>query len=293
MLKISVGSAPSHWGIRKLEGFYEELAESPADYVYLGETVCSERPCFPPDFAGRIRDELTQAGKEVYASSLMLVRGKEQYRAFADLARRIGRVEINNPAFLHLAGQYPAVTGVFLNVYNSETARILAQHMIKRIVFPCELGLQSVTSIAKRCAVATEVIVHGHITTAISHTCHTRRSSGYDDDGCGMLCGDYPEGMVLEAGNRPMFRIDGPLTLSAAVYCLVEYLPHLERAGVDTVRILPQQNHTARIVRIYRDVLDNRIQPRDALAELKTFCTSGLCNGWLLGKAGWIYESSN
>ncbi len=292
-MKISVGPAPSHWGRNKIESFYCELAQSPADYVYLGETACAERSCFSPDFLGRIHDELTQAGKEVYASSLTLVKDERQYRAFRDLSQRIQRIEINSPAFLGFARHYPAVTGIFLNVYNSVAADILAERKVKRIVLHPELGSQSVASIAKRCTVAPEVVVHGHIPIAISAACQTARSLGRNGDGCGKLCRRYPEGMVLEAGDRPLFRIEGPQTLSAATYCLVEYLPQLAKAGVDTVRVLPQWNHTGRIVRIYREVLEHRRDCGDAAEELRAISPTGLCNGWFLGKAGWIYESPN
>ncbi len=292
-MKISVGPAPSHWGRERIENFYHELARCPVDYVYLGETVCPARSCFLPDFLDKLCDELTQAGKKVYISSLTLVRSEKQYRAFSDLARRVRHIEINSPAFLGLARHYHAVTGMFLNVYNSATADILAEYMVKRIVLSSELSFQSVASIAKRCTVATEVVVHGHIPIAISGKCHTTRSLGQNGDGCRQLCRQYPEGVVLEAGDRSMFRVDGPQTLSASTYCLVEYLPQLAQAGVDTVRILPQWNHTGRIVRIYRDVLEQRRYCVDAAEELKAISPTGLCNGWFLGKAGWVYESPN
>jgi collagenase-like PrtC family protease/predicted lipid carrier protein YhbT len=263
------------------------------DYVYLGETACPDRSCFSPDFLGRLSDELTRAGKEVYASSLILVRDEEQHGLFKNFARQIQRIEINSPAFLGFARCYPTVIGMFLNVCNSATANILAKHKVERIVLPPELGFQSVASIAKMCTAATELVVHGHIPIAISGTCQTARSLGRNGDGCGRLCQYYPEGMVLEAGDQPLFRIEGPQTLSASTYCLVEYLPQLEKAGVDTVRILPQYEHTDRIVCIYRDVLEHRRSYKDALEELKAVSPGGLCNGWFLGKAGWIYESSD
>ncbi len=292
-MKISVGPAPSHWGRERIENFYHELARCPVDYVYLGETVCPARSCFSPNFLNSLCDELTKAGKEVYASSLTLIRNEKQYRVFSDLAQRLQHIEINSPAFLGLARHYNAVTGMFLNVYNSATADILAEHMVKRIVLSSELSFQSVASIAKRCTVATEVVVHGHIPIGISGKCHTARSLGQNGDGCRQLCHQYPEGMVLEAGDRPMFRIDGPQTLSAATYCLVEYLPQLVKVGVDTMRILPQWNHTGRIVRIYRDVLEHRRHCADAAEELKAISPMGLCNGWFRGKAGWVYETPN
>lgn len=290
-LKISVGPAPLHWGVGKLKSLYRELAQAPVDYVYVGETACPSRACFPHDFVSQICNELTTAGTEVYASSPILVREEKQRRTFGRLAELTGRIEINSSAFLESARFYAATAGGSLNVYNSVVANILAEHMVNRVVLPCELNMKSIGSIAGRCDVAIEVVVHGHIPVGISATCLTTRSLG--DGGCEKLCQSYPEGMVLEASDRPLFRIEGLQTLSAASCCLVEYLEQLEEAGVDTVRILPQWNHTARIVRIYRDVLDHRRPCREAMAELKSLSSAGLCNGWFLGKAGWIYESPN
>ena len=292
-MRLSVGPAPSSWGVEKLGGLYRDLARSPADDVYLGETVCPDRSCFSDGWAGRIGEDLARAGKTVYASSLILVRDGEHCRAFRHLAQQVGRVEINSAAFLGLARQYPAIGGAFLNVYNSVAARILAEAMIERIVLPCELGLESIISITKQFDVATEVVVHGHIPIATSNMCPTARCFGWDDRNCREVCRQHPDGIVLEAGDRPMFRIEGLQTLSAATYCLVEYLGELEQAGVDTVRILPQRGQAARVVWVYRDVLDRRREPRDALEELKALSPTGLCNGWFLGKAGWVYESPN
>lgn len=292
-MRIATGPAPSHWGEDRLERLYHELAESPVDTVYLGETACAARSCFSPGFFGRMCEELRQAGKEVYASSLALVRREDERRAFDLVARRAQGVEINSPAFLGWARGCRSVAGAFLNVCNATAAAVLAERGVERIVLPCELSLRSIAAIASRGAVATEVVVHGHMPVAISHTCFTARAFGCDDGRCRALCKRYPEGMILEAGDRPLFRVDGPLTLSAATCCLVEYLTQLERAGVGTVRILPQWEHTSRIVRIYRDVLDGRTPCREALGELKALSPDALCNGWLLGKAGWIYESPN
>ncbi len=292
-MRLSVGPAPSNWGASELKSFYGELARSPVDYVYLGETVCPNRSCFSPDLIGGMCDELTQAGKKAYASSLILSKDQKQYRAFNALAQQVERVEINSPAFLDLTERYPTVIGMFLNVYNSATTRILARNLVERIVLPCELGLESICSIAASSPVATEVVVHGYIPIAISCTCPTARSFKRDSSTCEMLCQSHPEGMILEAGDRQMFRIEGPQTLSAATYCLIEYLPELAEAGVDTLRILPQRSHTGRVVSIYRNVLDQRRQTQDALEELKALSSTSLCNGWFLKKAGWIYESPN
>ena len=295
-MKLSVGPALWNWGADKLRNLYRELAQGPADTVYVGETVCPGRWNLSHDVLGTVCSELTHMGKAVYASSLILARGEEQRHLFEDFARGIGRVEINSPAFLQFAGNGPSVAGAFLNIYNSAAARVFSQYGVERIVLPYELGLKAITAIAREGGVAIEVVVHGHLPVGISSTCLTMRSlgrGGSNNSQCGTVCRDYPEGMVLEAGDQPLYRIDGPQTLSAATYCLVEYLPQLEKAGVHTVRILPQWSHTDRIVRIYRDVLDGRREAQDARAELEELSPGALCNGWFLGKAGWTYESPN
>ncbi len=292
-MNISVGPIPAHWGKDRVEKLCEELAQSPVDYIYLGETACLHRSCFSQVFLGKLCDRLTEAGKHVYASSPILVTDDRQYSAFKDLAERVQNIEINSPAFLGLARHYRAVAGMFLNVYNLAAANILARHGAERVVLPCELNFQSVASISRQSKAATECIVHGHVPIAVSRNCRTACSVGRTDQGCDKLCRRYPDGMVLEAQGQPLFRIEGRQTLSAATYCLVEYLPQLNRAGVDTLRILPQWDHTAQIVNIYRDVLDHRKCAADAAEELGSISTTGLCNGWFSGKAGWIYESPN
>jgi collagenase-like PrtC family protease/predicted lipid carrier protein YhbT len=292
-MRISVGPTPSHWGVETIENFYRELAKSPVDFVYLGETACAERSCFSPDLLRTLNRRLTDAGKHVYASSLNLVTDQEQYRIFEETARTIGRIEINSPAFLGLAEQYPAVSGVFINVYNSVAANALADCGLERIVLPCELDFESILSVTTRGRATVEVVVHGHVPIAIAPTCQTARALGRNGNGCGMICQDFPDGMLLEADGQVLFRIDGPRTLSAKTCCLVEYLPQLDAAGVDTIRILPQSSGTADTLRIYRDVLDHRLAPADALERLKRISPIGLCSGWFAQKAGWVYESPN
>jgi collagenase-like PrtC family protease len=263
------------------------------DRVYLGETACSHRSCFSPEFVTEILQELSRADKEVYASSVALVRDTAEHEVFEELAQCVRRVEINSPAFLGLARRYPAVGGMFLNVYNSATARLLAQHTIEGIVLPSELSLESVACIAGNCPTATEVLAYGHIPIAVSCECNSARALRRGAEQCEEPCRGYPEGLVLNAGGESMFRVEGQQVLSAATWCLVEDLHELERAGVDMVRILPRRNHTGRIAAIFREVLDRRRGPTDALRELEAISGGKLCNGWLFGKAGWSYESPN
>jgi len=43
MIKLSLGAPQYYWPRQTYFDFYQAVAESPVDIVYLGETVCSRR----------------------------------------------------------------------------------------------------------------------------------------------------------------------------------------------------------------------------------------------------------
>ena len=191
-MRISVGPAPCSWGEEKLTNFYQEIAESPADDVYLGEVVCAKRSCLSPEMVSHIARALAHAGKTLYLSSPALVTNQEERREFDLLWRHVKCVEINSTAFLATARSRPAVAGAFLNVYNSSAARMLGRLGVVRVVFPSEISREPLESLVKRSGLKVEVVVHGHIPIALSRNCHTARALMRDERSCGAACRRFP-----------------------------------------------------------------------------------------------------
>ncbi len=294
-MRIAVGPAGSSWDREKTMGFYREIAEAPVDDVYIGEVGCAKRSWLTREIVESITERLTRAGKVVYLSSPALVTSPSQRRGFERLRGSFERVEINSPSFLTGPHSRSTVAGSFLNVCNSRALGALGELGIDRAVLPAEITRRSVGSMARYCSVKVEVIVHGHVPLALSRNCYTVRALAESCEDCGVACRDYPEGMVLAAGTRALFRVDGPLALSAGSYCLVEYLGWFEAIGVHCVRILAQSEGTGRIISTYRSLLERpgRGAGRRAADELRKLSPNGICNGWFTGKAGWTYESPN
>ena len=69
-MKLALGPILYYWERDTVFNFYDEIAATPVDIVYLGETVCSRRHILRTDDWLEIADKLADAGKEVVLSTL-------------------------------------------------------------------------------------------------------------------------------------------------------------------------------------------------------------------------------
>ncbi|MDP3311237.1 MAG: U32 family peptidase, partial [Polaromonas sp.] len=72
-MKISLGPLQYYWRRETVFNFYDEIAATPVDVIYLGETVCSRRHELRLadwlDIAARLR----ASGKDVVLSTQVLL----------------------------------------------------------------------------------------------------------------------------------------------------------------------------------------------------------------------------
>ena len=68
--RLALGPLLYFWSKRRVEDFYQRIAETPVDIVYLGESVCSKRRNLRRDDWFRIGERLQAQGKTVIISTL-------------------------------------------------------------------------------------------------------------------------------------------------------------------------------------------------------------------------------
>jgi collagenase-like PrtC family protease len=289
-MKLALGPVLYYWPRQELLSFYDAVALSPVDTVYLGEVVCSRRHELRLADWMEIARMLAAAGKEVVLSTQALIESESDLKT----TRRITGngdflVEANDMGAVSLlAGNAPFVAGMHLNIYNAETLALLIELGARRWVPPVEMPRTMLEALLhERPAVECEVFAYGRMPLAFSARCFTARRYNLQKDGCEFRCLDHPEGLLLKTRDgHPFLALNGIQTQSAAVSNLLAHLPELEQAGASAVRISPQAQHTLDIVALYREAIDDMSRLDDVARRVRALASQGSCDGFWRGRPG-------
>lgn len=287
--KLALGPVSYFWPKEQLLAFYDEIANSPCDIVYLGEVVCSKRQLMQFDDWMDLGLKLKKAGKQVILSTMTLIEANsERIRMKRICEQNEFMVEANDYGaieLLHSLGK-PFVTGSSINIYNERTLKILQQQGMKRWHLSVELGKQELEFFQQHrpAAVETEVMVWGRLPLAYAARCFTARSHNLPKDQCQFKCLDDPDGLLMKTREGQDFLcLNGIQTQSALTCNLLDEVETLKDLKVDVLRISPQSQHTAEIIKAFA----NAISGGDINAsEIENYPPTGSCNGYWFGESG-------
>ncbi|MCB1861256.1 MAG: U32 family peptidase [Gammaproteobacteria bacterium] len=289
-LRLSLGPILYYWSRDDVFEFYQRIADSPVDIVYLGETVCSKRMLMRTDDWFDLAERLTAAGKEVVLSTLALLEAESELKRLRRIcANDRYLVEANDMGAVQLLRGRPFVAGHSVNIYNERTLRLLVDEGLKRWVFPLELAVGTLADMqsARPAGIETEVLVYGRLPLAYSARCFTARAHNLPKDDCQYRCLDYPDGLTLSAqDDRRFLALNGIQTQSAQTCNLIAELERMRELGVDVVRISPQSRHSDRIIDIFHRCIAGRMEPEEGSRHLERLMPVGSCNGYWHGEAG-------
>ena len=296
MVRLSIGPIQYFWERQQVLDFYQRVADSAAEIVYLGEVICSKRRLLTLDDWFTIGKELRQCGKEVILSSLTLLEAASEQGALKKLcANDAFMVEANDVAAIQLLSSAGRnfVTGPSVNIYNDRSLRLLARKGLKRWVLPVELGLNTLKELQEQRpeGVETEVFALGRLPLAWSARCYTARSHNLPKDDCQFKCLDYPDGRMLKTQEGLEFLVlNGVQTQSALTHQVLDQIAELHALGVDVLRISPQSRHTLRIIEIF-DLARKGADLGPLTEELLSLLPLGACNGYLVNQAGMDHDA--
>ena len=290
-MKLALGPLLYYWQRDAVLSFYETIASTPVDIVYLGEAVCSRRRELRLADWLQIAARLREAGKEVVLSTQVLIESGADVTLLHKIAAN-GEfmVEANDMGAAHcMTGKAPFVAGPHLNIYNVPTLQWMAGLGIKRWVMPLEMGRDDLALMqqGRPPGMETEVFAYGRMPLAFSARCFTARHRNLPKDDCQFSCIAHADGLMMRTRENEGFLVlNGTQTQSARVYNLLPELHAMRELGVDVVRISPQSQHTAAIIQTFHSVLTQQTSAAEATRAMADWMPDQACNGYWYGKPG-------
>ncbi|EMI5489987.1 U32 family peptidase [Providencia stuartii] len=248
-MQYSLGSVLYYWPKHKLYEFYQLAAQSDADIIYLGETVCSKRRAMKPADWIDLAKQLSASGKQIILSTLALLQAPSELKEISKLVDNGDfLVEAHDFGVVNMLAErkLPFIAGHGLNCYNAQALNILLRQGMMRWCMPVELSRDWLINLLNQCdelkirnKFEVEVMSYGRLPLAYSARCFTARSENRAKDDCETCCIHYPQGRkVLSQEQQQVFTLNGLQTQSGYCYNLGNEQTSMNDL-VDIVRISP------------------------------------------------------
>ncbi|VAX31373.1 Uncharacterized protease large subunit YrrO [hydrothermal vent metagenome] len=185
------------------------------------------------------------------------------------------------------------------NITNIESALFWEGMGAGRLVLSRELSVGEIKEIRRKTSVGLEVFVHGSMCISYSGRCYISSFLASRSANMGQCTNSCRWNYVLMEEKRdgeyfPVFENDrGTFIMSSKDLCMIEHLPVLAEAGIDSLKIEGRMkgiNYIAGVVKIYREALDSlkddgayRVNP-GWLRELSMLSSRGYTTGMFFGK---------
>lgn len=286
-MEITLAPLSFFWHKQAVYEFYQQVAESAIDRVYLGEVVCAKRRELKAEDWLEIATLLQNSGKTVVLSTLALIESASDLMHLKRLCQQ-GEwlVEANDMAAVHYLAeqQLPFCAGPSMNLYSAEALQVMHRLGLQRWVMPVELSLAHLQQITQQLQqlginqLETEIFSYGYLPLAYSARCFSARVNDVSKDQCGFACLQSPQGIPLatQEGDQ-LFVINGIQSMSGYCYDICDQWQVMQQHSVAAMR-LSAHNH---------DLFAVAQQLKKAIQQNSVIESSQLHGrGYWFGKAG-------
>lgn len=192
------------------------------------------------------------------------------------------------------------------NVSNYETANFYGKLGAKRIVLARELTLKQIKEFKEKSKIEVEAFVHGAMCVAVSGRCLLSAYLFGKSANCGSCAQPCRKEYFLTDEKGNMIANEGKYFINAKDLCMIEYIPELIEAGIDSFKIEGRKRDPKYIQitsKYYRLAIDSyfdgtytKAKAKEWKKELDKVYNRGFSTGFYfgeLGKEGISYDKAD
>lgn len=153
----------------------------------------------------------------------------------------------------------PFIISTQANVSNSQTAKFYKKLGAKRVVLARELTLKQIQKIKKEANIEIETFIHGAMCVAISGRCILSAYLFDKSSNCGSCAQPCRKEWKLSDGENE-FITEGKYFLNAKDLCMIEFIPELIKAEIDSFKIEGRKRdpkYIEVVSKCYREAIDS------------------------------------
>lgn len=254
-----------------------------ADAVYVGGEhfgLRAQADNFTLEQLARARDLTRRLNRRLYLT-LNAYLAPGEMDACADYVERLRDLELDayivaDPGVLALVRAIDPERELHLstqaNTTNAEAIRFWAGAGVKRVNLARELSLEEIRAVRKATEAELEVFVHGAMCVAYSGRCLLSAALTGRGANRGLCTQPCRWSYALMEKTRPgrYFSLEqderGSYLLNSRDLCLLDQLPLLVEAGIDSLKIegrMKSRYYVAAVTRVYREALDRYVENPD------------------------------
>lgn len=203
-----------------------------------------------------------------------------------------------DPAVIEIArkNKVPFIISTQANVSNWKSAEFYKSLGAKRIVLAREMTLNQIKELRKKVDIEIEAFVHGAMCMAISGRCILSAYLYDKSSNCGSCAQPCRKEWILSDDEGNKIRNEGQYFMSAKDMNMIEFVPELIKAGIDSFKIEGRRRDPKYIEvtsRCYREAIDSYFDKtiddkkiEKWQEELSTVYNRGFSTGFYFGTPG-------
>jgi len=210
----------------------------------------------------------------------------------------VDAVIVWDPAIIEIARQIkiPFIISTQANVSNYKTAEFYKKLGAKRVVLAREMTLKQIKELRKKVKIEIETFIHGAMCVAISGRCVLSAYLYGKSSNCGSCAQPCRKQWTLSDDEGNKVSTEGKYFLSAKDLCMIEFIPQMIEAGIDSFKIEGRRRdpkYIQIVSRCYREAIDSYFDKTFNLEKVKKWkqeissvYNRGFSTGFFFGTPG-------